>query len=365
MKLNDFLTEQWMNDYEGRAVYNMTDTCVQPLSLRELTAMDEDHLLERTILDYGVITGDEKLKEEILRLYHTGSTANIATTHGCLAANEMVMNTFLEPGDTVVTFVPGYQQFTDIPASLGCRVITVSLLEENGWMPDEKELEAAFHSPVKMVILNNPANPTGRFFDEAFLEKLTGYCRPEKTYILSDEIYRGKDPDEISVSDLYEYGISTSGLAKMFSLAGLRMGWIKASEEIIHQLNVRRDYTFISTGPLADTLSCIALRNQDHLIERSRKIISADKQVYTEWLKKEKHASLVMPEKGTVGFLRYEGNIPSRDLALQLLDEHGVFFVPGSCFGCENHLRIGFTRDPEMVAEGLRFLSEKLAEINC
>ena len=73
-----------------------------------------------------------------------------------------------------------------------------------------------------------------------------------------------------------------------------------------------------------------------------------------------------LQEQMITGILKPGDKLPSsRDLALQLLDEHGVFFVPGSCFGCENHLRIGFTRDPEMVTEGLRFLSEKLAEINC
>lgn len=364
MKLNDFLTEQWMNDYEGRAVYNMTDTCAQPLTMSELAAMDEDHLLDAMLLDYGTITGDERLKKEILRLYTAGTTDNIATTHGCLAANEMVMHTFLEPGDTVVTFIPGYQQFTDLPASLGCHVRTVSLIEENDWQADEKELREAFNAPVKMVILNNPANPTGRFFDRDFLERLISLCRKDETIILSDEVFRGKDADEISVSDIYEYGISTSGLSKIYSLAGLRMGWVKGPAEMIRRLNVRRDYSFISTGPLADTLAYTALKHQDALAERSRRIILAAKEVYAEWLSHEPNASLVMPEKGTVGFLKYRGNMDSRQLAEELLDEHGVFFVPGSCFGCEGHLRIGLTRDPEMIRGGLGFLSEKLKEIN-
>lgn len=363
MELNDFLTEQWMNEYEGLAVFNMTDTCVEPLTMRELAAMDQDHFLDEATLDYGVITGDARLKQEILRLYKTGSEANLTTSHGCLLANDLVMHTFLSPGDTVVTFVPGYQQFTDLPESIGCRVIRIPLHEEKGWMPEEEDIIRAFEGSVRMLIVNNPSNPTGAFFDRTWLEKLIGLCRKQNTLFLCDEVFRGKSEEEISVSDLYEYGISTSGLSKMYSLPGLRLGWIKASEELIHELNVRRDYSFISTGPLSDILACTALKHQDELTERNRKIIEANKQVYREWLAEEPNASLVMPAKGTVGFLKYEGKMEDTELAITLLKESGVFFVPGSCFGCPHHLRIGFTRDPEMTRKGLQILRAKLREI--
>ena len=364
MHLEDFLTEQWMNDHENDAVYNLTDTCVQPLRFPELLAMDEDGVLQDVLLDYGVITGDVRLKQEILKLYQSGTADNITLTHGCLAANELVMYTFLKAGDRVVSFTPGYQQFTSLPASFGCHVHTIPLKEENGWMMDERDLQKAFEEDVRMLIINNPNNPTGTFFDKAMLEKLIGYCRKYNTILLSDEVYRGNDPEEVSVSDLYAYGISTGSLSKMFSLAGLRLGWIKADASLIAKINVRRDYSFISTGPMADTLACIAMKKQDALMQRSRKIIEENKQIYAEWLKDMPYASLCMPSYGPVGFLRYEADIDDRTLALRLLKEHGVFFVPGSCFGKDRHFRIGFTRDPHETAEGLRILRNVLYELN-
>ena len=363
MDLPDFKTEQWMNDHEGNAVYNMTDTCVEPLSWNELAAMDRDHLLDHVMMDYGTITGDERLKREILSLYTSGSEENITMAQGCLQANEMVLDTLLNPGDTVLTFAPGYQQFTDIPAAIGCHVIQLPLYEERGWMPDFHEIEDAMHQPVRMIILNHPSNPTGSFLKKEDLQRLADLAGKQNTWILSDEVYRGLHVDEISVSDIYERGISTSSFSKLFSLAGLRLGWIKGNRELIHQINVRRDYTIISTGQLADTLGLIALQHKEELLKRSRKITDANREVLQKFLKEDHRFSCVIPCAGTVCFLKYEGRISSRDLAEGIQKKYGVFYVPGSCFGCENHLRLGLTRNPHQTEEGLRLTARYLSEV--
>ena len=76
MRLPDFKVEQWMNDYENDAIYNMTDTCVKSLTLQELLDL-EDFDFSNLILDYGQVTGDIELKKEILSLYEHGIIDNI------------------------------------------------------------------------------------------------------------------------------------------------------------------------------------------------------------------------------------------------------------------------------------------------
>ena len=251
MRLPDFKVEQWMNDYENDAIYNMTDTCVKALTLKELLDCEDFDFNELT-LDYGQITGDVELKKEILSLYASGTIDNITTAQGCLQANELVMNTLLEKGDEVICVVPGYQQFVDIPKSIGCKVRLIEL-DEYDWQVGVKKFRKMMNTSTKMIILNNPSNPTGTEYSIDFLNVLIEVCKPYGTYILCDEVYRGLN-QEVSISDIYENGISTSSLSKVFSLAGLRLGWIKANEYVIHQINVRRDYSMISTGPLVDKL---------------------------------------------------------------------------------------------------------------
>jgi len=358
MKIADFKVEQWMNAYEGKAVFNMTDTCVSPFTYEQLTAMDTQHLLSMVKLDYGTITGDVLVKKEILKMYSTGVMDQITLAQGCLQANEMVMETLLEPGDHVLVYTPSYQQFSEYPKSLGCIVTELELHEENQWQASIAALRNAFKENIDLVILNNPNNPTGTVFAPAYLSELFTLCKKQGTYILCDEVYR--DPSIPSISDLYEKGIATSSLSKMFSLAGLRFGWIKGPQEIIDAVNVRRDYSIISTGPLADTLALIALQHASEILQRSRAIINQNKQFLRTWLLQNPSFHFIMPDVGTVGFLKYDAGIPSVEFAKGILQQYGVFYVPGSCFNCEQHLRLGLTANAEQFQKGLQLTADYL-----
>lgn len=356
MKLPDFKVEQWMNEHEMDAVYNLTDTCSKALTLQELldlTTMD----LQSLVLDYGQITGNIQTKKAILQLYQKGTVDEITTCHGCLAGNELVMNTLLEPDDHVITFVPGYQQFIDIPKSLGCAVTTIALKENQNWTCSIEDVLPEIQDRTKMIIINNPNNPTGTYFDDDFLYALCNVCKEKKIYILCDEVYRGFH-HETSISDIYEYGISTSSLSKVFALAGLRFGWIKANTEIIHKINVRRDYTMISTGPFIDALAFTALDHAEDLMDRNKQRILHNQAIIQNWLKKENRFHVYLPKTGTVSFMKYDFDMPSAEFAEKLLKETGIFFVPGSCFDCEYHVRLGLGQDPMQMEKGLQLLSQ-------
>ena len=359
MRLPDFKVEQWMNDYENDAIYNMTDTCVKALTLQELLDLEDFDFNELT-LDYGQITGDVELKKEILSLYERGTIDNITTAQGCLQANELVMNTLLEKGDEVICVVPGYQQFVDIPKSIGCKVNLIEL-DERDWRVGVEKFRKILNSSTKMIILNNPSNPTGTEYSKDFMNLLIETCKPYGTYILCDEVYRGLN-QEVSISDIYENGISTSSLSKVFSLAGLRLGWIKANEYVIHQINVRRDYSMISTGPLVDKLGRIALKHKDELVLRAKSIISSNKNIVREWLKENPRFDCVLPNGGTVCFLKYYFDLKSETFAKLLLAEKGVFFVPGSCFDKEYYFRLGLAQDSKQFKAGLDELSNFVDE---
>ena len=88
--------------------------------------------------------------------------------------------------------------------------------------------------------------------------------------------------------------------------------------------------------------------------------LSTNRELVEEFVNSHPIFHIVMPQAGTVGFLGYEAEINDTMLAQQILKEEGVFFVPGSCFGCEKHLRIGFTCDPETMKTGLAKLLEYL-----
>jgi aspartate/methionine/tyrosine aminotransferase len=360
MILKPFEVEEWMTDHENSAQFNMTDTCVQSPSWEELstlTGLD----LNSIKLDYGEITGSLPLKEAILSLYKTGAVDQITTVNGCLEANALVLDTLLEKGDHVICFVPGYQQFYDYPASLGCDVTKIELKEEDNWFPDPEAVAKVIRPETVLLIVNNPSNPTGTFFDKELLMKLIELCRKQGIWILADEVYLDLDNCD-SVSDLYEKGISTSSLSKHYGLAGLRLGWIKADAGLIKRINSRRDYTMISTGPLKDAVGYAVLQHRDKILNRSRTIIETNKKNLVRWLEKNPEYDVVLPKRGTVCFLKYNYDYESKLLAETLLKEEGIFFVPGACFELENHLRLGLGQSEEMFADGLNALSKWTAD---
>lgn len=364
MKLKEFDVETWMTEHENDCRYNLADTCVKAMSLRELEDLIKENVMDHIYdlpLDYGPIQGSPALKEAILSLYKTGNSENIAITRGAVNANQHVMDTILEPGDHIVALTPGYEQFYSYPKSLGCAYTLVELKEDNNWQPTIDDFQKAINENTKMIILNSPNNPTGTLIKDDLMKQLIDLCAPHHIYIMCDEIYKGlTETDTGSVSDLYEYGITTSSLAKIYSFAGLRLGWIKARKELIDKINYRRDYTMISTGAIDDYLTTVVLQHKEIILDRSRKIVLQNKEILKHYLEKEPLVSCVIPEDGTVAFLHYHVDVPSKVLCENLQKATGVFFVPGACFGSEYHLRFGFTQDPEVIEKGLLLLSDYL-----
>ena len=356
MKIARFLTEEWMNDYEQQAKYNLTDTSCESLTMQDLLQFDPK-ALENITLDYGWITGLPELRKEVLSLYQNQDDNTLAFTHGGLQANELAMNLVLNPKDHIITIHPGYQQFRDYPRFLGCEASEVSL-DPTDWSLPLDQVEKAIQSNTKMIIFANPSNPTGTWLDQSQLEQLIALCQAKNIWILVDEVYRNPlcMEQEVAISDLYDKGISTSSLSKVYGAAGLRFGWIKANPQLIARVHSMRDHMLISTGPLVERMALVVLKNRKEIIERVQEVVQDNKQTITEWLKQTPYYKLVMPQKGTVSFLQLPGGVDSTRFAIDLLNETGIFFVPGSTFEMEGYVRLGLAKKHQNLKETLTLL---------
>ena len=105
------------------------------------------------------------------------------------AANMLVHKALVSKGDHVVSIVPTYQQHYSIPASIEASVTTLSLREENGFLPDLDRLRALVTPDTKLIALTNPNNPTGLLYDRLELEEIADVCREQNIVVISDEIY--------------------------------------------------------------------------------------------------------------------------------------------------------------------------------
>ena len=366
MEIKPFGVEQWMNRWETLAVNNIAETCVDSLFLYELLELSErkeEILVDLlgTRMTYGDIKGSERLRRLIAGLYEERNPETVLVMNGGSAANFLALFTLVNPGDRVISVWPTYQQLTSIPEAFGARVDILELRPGNSWLPDTDELEKMSENGVDLICLNNPNNPTGSLMDREMLEKIAGIARQHGAWVLCDEAYRGlvHEPGVSvpSMADIYEKGVSTGSMSKVFSLAGLRSGWMAGPQEFIEEAFARRDYTTISCGPLVDALAVVALENREKIMERNLEIIRESVALLGEWVDSEPAFHWVRPRAGTTAFVGYDLDIPSDEFCIDLLGSTGTFLLPGSCFGIEKRLRFGYAYGTEALKRGLESVS--------
>lgn len=370
MKIEKFKIEEWMNKYEPLARYDMTTTCIKSFSLKEFfdfTGESFENVFEKP-LDYGEITGSERLKKNAALLYKNKTEKNITVTLGAIGANSLVFLTLINPGDKVVSIIPSYQQHYSVPAQLGAKVKQIRLRPELNWHLDLEDFEAAVTPDVKIIVLANPNNPAGSVLSNSELIKIVDIARKNGTYILCDEVYRFLNHfdsiNQRSISDIYEKGISTFSMSKTFSLAGIRVGFICASEEIIDNINRQRQYNTISISALDDYIACIALENKDKIIQRNLQIVREGRKTLFDWIKRQSMLKLSELEAGTTAFVHYNDKRNSYDFCLDLFKETGVLLLPGDTMEFPKYFRLGFCGERTIFEEGLQKFSHWLTNQN-
>lgn len=203
--------------------------------------------------------------------------------------------------------------------------------EEDGYLPGVDELRALVDDRTRVIVLNNPSNPTGALMDEALLREIVAVARERGAWIHRDEVYRKLEHEpgttSPSIADLYEKGVSSGSMSKSCSLAGLRTGWVAGSPE---------------------------------LIESSLETVRGNLAIVDEWLGREPRLHSVRQRAGTTALVRYDYQVPSAELCQAMFDFNGAFVVPGIAFGEEHSLRLGYACACDVLVGGLAAISEYL-----
>ena len=370
MRIDHFKIEDWMNRYSYSAKYDLTSTCIEPLSIKDLLILcniQNASEISDIKLDYGDIFGSNHLKRGIRSLYTKQEFENITVTHGAIGANQLVYQSLIEKGDDVVVIFPTYQQHYSVPKSLGANVKPVFLREENEWLPHLRELENSLTKRTKLICITNPNNPTGAVIPDEILERIVEIAKANNSWILSDEVYRGLNLNgnnySKSVADIYEKGISVGSMSKTYSLAGLRVGWICGRGDLIAEANKHREYNTISVSVLDDYFASLALENREKIEARNLNIMNAGLNILKDWLNSEIFVKANLPQGATTALVRYKKDIPSKILCKELQKQTGVALIPGSVMEMEGFVRIGYCVNNETLKTGLNLFSQYLRTI--
>jgi len=365
--------ERMMSRHEQDVAYNLSESGVHPMPLRELISDDPavvDELLD-TELNYPHANGIPELRQRIAALYPGATADNVLVTTGAIEANYNTVRTLLSPGDGIAIMLPNYMQVWGLAKNHGLSLDMFRLHEQTGWSIDAGELDEAVGDKTRLVAVCNPNNPTGHILSEKEMEQIIAAADRVGAWILADEVYAGaeRETDEQTPSfyGRYDKVIATGSISKAYGLPGLRIGWVVGPSDIVDQVWARHEYTTIAATMLSNKLAAIALSSdvRPRIIERTRGYIRRGYPVLEEWMNRRQGIfETTPPQAAAIAFIRYRMDINSIDFTERLCKEKSVLIVPGDHFGMDHFVRVSFGLPHDYLTAGLDRIYELVTELH-
>ena len=212
--------------------------------------------------------------------------------------------------------------------------------------------------------MNFPQNPTGASLVRTACEGCSTAPIESALYVLWDaaftELTYGGDalPD---VSTCYPRGISFGTFSKAFGLPGLRFGWCIAPADVLDACVHIRDYTTLHLSPLIELLAHRVIQNIDDFLEPRLRQATENRAILLDWVNATDSVSLAPPVGGVAAFPRLDNFVNTDEFCEELFRKQRVLVVPGSCFGCPGHIRLGFGGAAGELVAGLDRLGSALS----
>jgi aspartate/methionine/tyrosine aminotransferase len=370
MKIETFEMERMQSTWENLVEYDLSESGVRPLTLRELMQMGFD--LESFLdvpLGYSQSNGTLELRESLTRIYPGATVDNIEVTNGTSEANYLVALSQLRSGDGFALETPNYMQLWGVPRSLGAATRTFRLRPEAAWEPDWDDFERAVAPGTRLVYVSNPNNPTGSILSDEAMRRIVDRCDKVGAFLIADEVYQGAEvtrPRTKSFWGMSDRVIVTSGLSKAWGIPGARIGWIVGPKEMIVDCWAQHDYLTIGPNKLSDQIAKIAVQpeNREKCYARTRSVLQTNLQIARDWV-----ASLGgflewrEPEAGAIALMKYRAKIPSVDLCDAIRTRQSTLIVPGKQLGVEGYVRIWLGAREEYLREGLRRIALEFSSV--
>jgi aspartate/methionine/tyrosine aminotransferase len=362
-----FQMERMQSTWENIVDYDMSESGVRPLTLRELVEMgfDLDAFMDQP-LGYSQSNGTIALREKIAALYPGATVDHIEVTNGTSEANYLIALSQLRPGDEFAMEVPNYMQMPGVARSLGATVREFRLRQDTNWEPDWNEFEAAVTDRTRLLYLSNPNNPTGSVLSPEAMRRIVDRCEQTGTWIIADEVYLGAEIDRPRTPSFWGMSdrvIVTSGLSKAYGIPGVRIGWMVGDPRVVAECWTQHDYLTIGPNKMSDRIAQIAVepQNRERCYERTRAILRHNLPIARDWIASfNGRLTWREPQAGAIALLKYDSDVRSLDIADRVRVRQSTLIVPGSHVGLEGHLRIWLGAREDFLREGLKRIGAEL-----
>ena len=325
--------------------------------------------IEEGRIGYTTNAGLLELRQRIADYHNDGAGArftpdSVCTTNGAEEALFVVIMALAGPGDEVLLPNPAYIAYPAIAEIAGANSTFYRMPAEQGFAFDRESFRRAVTGKTKLVVLVSPSNPTSRVIGRDDLQFIAGCLEGSDIYVVADEIYRELYVDErpSSISEFYSKAIVISGLSKMMSMTGWRLGWAAGPQEVIRHVTLMHQYASTCASAISQRAGIAAFTDEGRkATAEMREELRRRRDVMARAIDRELKLPYVTGEGAFYIMLNISQFGSSEDLAMRLLEER-VITVPGSAFGseAEGYLRLSFSIDTALIEEGIRRIAKAL-----
>ncbi len=282
---------------------------------------------------------------------------NVMVTTGATEALYLALTATSAPGREFIVPDPAFMLYAPMIRLNGGVVRPIPLRAENGYQLDPQAVIDAIGPNTYAIVLNSPSNPTGTLYPRETIEAIITEAAYRGVYVISDEVYDHliyddqEYPSVLSCCSDLDHVIMISSFSKTFSMAGMRIGWLIASQAAIKKL--RRYHMFTTT--VANTPcqwgGVAALRGPRTSVEQMRTLYQTRRDRLVELVNETPHLQGYRPEGAFYMFPQLPAGTNGTNVALRMLREIGVCTIAGDTFGDANPnaLRISYSTSLEQI----------------
>ena len=334
-----------------------------------IKALNEGH--HGYVLPNGTIECREAVSRKINNLYNVDiNPERIIIMPGGKPTMYYAITLFGEPGTEIIYPDPGFPIYESMINYTGAKAVPINMLENKDFSINPEKILSLINNNTRLIILNNPNNPTGSFTEKNKIDQLAeGLKKFPHVTILSDEIYSRqifdgkKMPTFFNYPDLYNRLIVLEGWSKAYSMTGWRLGWGVWPENLVDHVikfcvnNHSCVNAAIQFGGIA------ALDGPDDSILLMMEKFTKRRKLIFDGLNSIEGIECSLPGGGFYAFPKVIGTGMNGEVfAKKCLHEAGVAIVPGTAFGKKavDHVRFSFAASQDNISKALEKIKKML-----
>jgi aspartate/methionine/tyrosine aminotransferase len=295
--------------------------------------------------------------------------SHVCVTSGATEALGAAILASVSPGDEVIIFTPAYDCYAPMIRRAGGTVREVAL-EPPLWRIDRGAIDAVLSTRTRVLMLNNPHNPTGRLFDTDELEAVAAVAREHDLIVISDEVWEHILLDGqrftpfATLPDMAGRTIKIGSAGKIFSLTGWKVGWMVAPPEMASVAARAHQFLTFATAPNLQAAVAFGLNEGDAWIEPMKQRFARARDRMSEGLRDAGYSVL---NAASTYFLCVDlsaSGVRADDegFATAAVERAGVAVVPLSVFAEDDpprHLvRLCFAKRDETIDAGVAAMAK-------